>query len=90
MKAVAHRPQDLADIEAILAPHPMINARWVRRWVRGCAAALELPEILTDLDSLLAQRRKRRGLAPWGGTEKNFAGMDWIWKVFGSVITVKS
>lgn len=60
MKAVAHRPQDLADIEAILAAHPKINARRVRRWVREFAAALEIPEILTDLEALLAQRRKRR------------------------------
>lgn len=60
MKAVAHRPQDLADIEAILAAHPKINARRVKRWVREFAAALEIPEILTDLEALLAQRRKRR------------------------------
>jgi len=60
MKAVAHRPQDLADIEAILAAHPKIKTRRVRRWVREFAAALEMPEILTDLEALLAQRRKRR------------------------------
>ncbi|MFZ5453111.1 MAG: hypothetical protein ACOZF2_14735 [Thermodesulfobacteriota bacterium] len=60
MKAVAHRPQDLADIEAILAAHPKINTRRVRRWVREFAVALEIPEILTDLEALLAQGRKRR------------------------------
>jgi predicted nucleotidyltransferase len=58
MKAVAHRPQDLTDIEAILAAHPKINVRRVRRWVREFAAALEMPEILNDLEMLLSQRRK--------------------------------
>jgi hypothetical protein len=58
MKAVAHRPQDLTDIEAILAAHPKINVRRVRCWVLEFAAALEMPEILNDLEVLLSQRRK--------------------------------
>ena len=58
MKAVAHRPQDLTDIEAILAAHAKINVRRVRRWVREFAAALSMPEILNDLEVLLSQRRK--------------------------------
>jgi len=56
MKAVAHRPQDLADIEAILAAHPKLNLRRVRRWVREFAAALSMPEILNDLEALLSRR----------------------------------
>ncbi|MBM4274340.1 MAG: hypothetical protein FJ134_07770 [Deltaproteobacteria bacterium] len=71
MKAVAHRPQDLADIEAMLAAHPKLNLRRVRRWVREFSAALEMPEILIDLEGLLSQRRKWRRLAALGGTEKN-------------------
>jgi hypothetical protein len=58
MKAVAHRPQDLADIEAILAVHPKLNLRRVRRWVQEFAAALSMPEIVSDLEALLAQRPK--------------------------------
>jgi predicted nucleotidyltransferase len=58
MKAVAHRPQDLADIEAILAAHPKLNLRRVRRWVREFAAVLSMPEILNDLEVLLSQRKK--------------------------------
>jgi len=58
MKAVAHRPQDLLDIEAILAAHPKIDVRRVRRWVREFSAALEMPEILNDLEVLLSQRHK--------------------------------
>jgi hypothetical protein len=34
MKAVAHRPRDLGDIEAMLAAHPELNPRRVRHWVR--------------------------------------------------------
>jgi len=58
MKAVAHRPQDLGDIEAILAAQPNLNLRRVRRWVREFAAALSMPEILNDLEALLSQRKK--------------------------------
>jgi predicted nucleotidyltransferase len=60
MKAVAHRSQDLTDIEAILAAHPKVNVRRVRRWVREFAAALETPEILNDLEVLLSRRKKKR------------------------------
>jgi predicted nucleotidyltransferase len=60
MKAVAHRPQDLADIEAILAAHQKLNLRRVRRWVREFAAALSMPEILNDLEALLSRRTKRK------------------------------
>jgi len=60
MKAVAHRPQDLADIEAILSAHPKLNLRRVRRWVREFAAALSMPEILNDLETLLSRRKKKK------------------------------
>ena len=60
MKVVAHRPRDLDDIEAILAAHPKLNLRRVRRWVREFSAALKMPEILNDLEALLSQRRQRR------------------------------
>jgi hypothetical protein len=60
MKAVAHRPRDLADIESILDAHPKLNRRRVRRWVREFSAALGMPEILNDLEFILAKRRKRR------------------------------
>jgi predicted nucleotidyltransferase len=60
MKAVAHRPQDLADIEAILAVQARLNLRRVRRWVQAFAEALSMPEIFHDLETLLSQSRKRR------------------------------
>lgn len=59
MKAVAHRPQDLADIEAIVAAHPRLDLSRVRRWVSEFATALEMPAILHDLEALLAPGRKK-------------------------------
>jgi hypothetical protein len=61
MKAVAHRPQDLLDIEAILDSHTDLNRRHIRRWVREFSSALEMPDLLQDLERLMARRRKRRG-----------------------------
>jgi len=59
MKAVAHRPRDMADIEALLGAQPKLDLRRVRRWVRQFSAAMEMPEVLDDLESLLARHRKR-------------------------------
>ncbi|HMC67214.1 MAG TPA: nucleotidyltransferase [Gemmataceae bacterium] len=56
MKAIAHRPRDMADIEAVLDVHPKLDLRRVRRWVRDFAAILEMPELLEDLEVLLARR----------------------------------
>ena len=60
LKAVAHRPRDLADIESILDAHPKLDLRRVRRCVRNFSSALEMPEILSDLEGILTQRRKRK------------------------------
>lgn len=57
MKAVARRARDLADIEAILDAHPTIDVERVRRWVREFSDALETPEMLADLENILARRR---------------------------------
>lgn len=59
MKAVAHRPRDLADIEAILDAHPDLNLKRVRRWLREFATALEMPELLDDIERLVRRHRKK-------------------------------
>jgi len=59
MKAIAHRPRDLADIESILDAHPKLNLRRVRRWVKEFSRAIEMPEILNDLENILERKRKR-------------------------------
>jgi len=64
MKAVAHRPQDLVDIQSILDAHPRLNRALVRRWVRQFANVLDMPELVDDLEKLLRRsapaRKKRR------------------------------
>jgi hypothetical protein len=58
MKAVSHRPRDIADIESILDVHTKLNLRRVRRWVKEFSKAVEAPEILTDLEKILAKKKK--------------------------------
>lgn len=60
MKAVAHRPRDLADIEAVLDAHPRLNLRRIRRWVSEFSVALDMPEILKDLENILRRGRRRK------------------------------
>ena len=60
MKAVAHRPRDLVDIEAVLDAHPRLDLRRIRRWVREFSAALDMPDILKDLENILRRRRGRK------------------------------
>jgi predicted nucleotidyltransferase len=53
MKAIARRPRDVADIESIVTANPELDRDRIRRWVREFAEILEMPEILTDLESLI-------------------------------------
>jgi hypothetical protein len=65
MKAVAHRPQDLLDVDSLIDAHPRLDVRHVRRWVRQFATVLDSPQILADLDARLARRKgraRRRGM----------------------------
>jgi hypothetical protein len=45
MKAVAHRPKDLADIQAIAASHPNLDRERIRQWVEQFGEALDMPEL---------------------------------------------
>ncbi len=45
MKAVAHRPKDLEDIEAISTNQPHLDKERVRYWVEQFGEALELPDL---------------------------------------------
>lgn len=45
LKAVAHRPQDLIDIQSIAASHPGLDRGRVRFWVDQFGAALETPDL---------------------------------------------
>ena len=59
MKAIAHRPQDLRDIEGLLDVFPTANVESVRRWIRDFATAAELPDLPDEFEKLLAQRKAR-------------------------------
>jgi hypothetical protein len=59
MKAVASRPRDLADIEALVDAYPELNARKVRSYVRAFASILEMPEIFERIDAILKRRPSR-------------------------------
>lgn len=57
LKAIAHRPHDLADIDTLLSVHPRVNRRRIRGIVRSFAEVLDAPEIIGDLERLLRRRR---------------------------------
>lgn len=58
MKAVAHRPRDLADIEAVLDRNPHLDLDRAKDWIRDFSAALDRPEIFDDFLALVRKRRR--------------------------------
>ena len=53
MKAVANRPKDLEDIQAIAASHPDLDKERIRLWVEQFGEALDLPELWKMISQLL-------------------------------------
>jgi hypothetical protein len=58
MKAVAHRGRDLADIEGLLDANPDLDLDAVRAVVREFSEALEMPEILDDLEAAIRRSQE--------------------------------
>jgi hypothetical protein len=56
MKAVAHRPRDIADIEGIVDAHPNLDEDRIRMWIAQFAEMLEMPEILSDTEKILSRK----------------------------------
>ena len=56
MKAVAGRPRDRSDIESLLDAHDELDIARVREVVGGFTEALAAPELLADLDAILAAK----------------------------------
>lgn len=52
MKAVANRPQDLADIQSIVEMNPVLDKTYIRKSVEEFAAILEKPEMVADLERI--------------------------------------
>lgn len=53
LKAVAHRPRDIADIESILTTHDDLDLNWIIQRTEEFALVLESPEILADLKTTI-------------------------------------
>lgn len=64
MKAIAHRPQDLRDIEGLLDAFPKADVESVRRLIREFATAAEIPTLPDEFERLLAQRKSRSEQLP--------------------------
>lgn len=60
MKSLAMRPNDITDINGLLAVNEKIDLRRVRRWVRAFAEELDAPEIIDQVETLLTAARKSR------------------------------
>ena len=52
MKAVAHRPKDLMDIQSIAASHPNLDKERIRSWVGQFGEALDWPELWNEIEKL--------------------------------------
>lgn len=76
-KAIAGRPVDLADAEALLTLYPDIDIARARRRVADLSLLAEAPQILEGFDALVAARktsttrRTRRSTAKKGPRRKN-------------------
>ena len=64
MKAIAHRPQDLRDIEGLLDVFPDANLARVSQFIREFAAAADLLDLPMEFEKLLEQRRPQSIPAP--------------------------
>lgn len=53
-KAIAHRPQDLLDIQAIIASQSTLDRERIRRWVQEFAQVLDMPELWDDIAAWLS------------------------------------
>ncbi len=52
LKAIAHRPKDMLDIQSLVETHPKLDVKRVEMWVRDFADALEAPELWEDIAAL--------------------------------------
>ena len=53
MKAIARRPKDLLDIQAIAASHPTLDKKRIQYWVEQFGEALDLPDLWKNISRLL-------------------------------------
>ncbi len=75
MKAIAHRPQDLQDIQAVVRANPQLDVKRIRVQVQEFAKALEMPELWKDIAKLfrpyqIQKKKARRGRLKYGRKKK--------------------
>jgi hypothetical protein len=58
MKAVAHRPKDMLDIQGIAESQPHLDRERIAFWVRQFAEALNMPELWDDVEKILRGERE--------------------------------
>jgi hypothetical protein len=56
MKMVAHRPQDMIDVQTLLQTFPKLDRKRVQKWVKEFSSVLENPDILADFKKLLKSK----------------------------------
>lgn len=52
LKAVAHRPKDLIDIQTVIDSHPDLDIKRIKQWVTSFADILEMPSLWTDIEGM--------------------------------------
>jgi Nucleotidyl transferase of unknown function (DUF2204) len=60
MKAVAHRPQDMLDLQTLLQANPTVDVDTVRRWVREFGIATAMSDLIEDFDKAVVRWHKSR------------------------------
>lgn len=53
MKAVAHRPKDFLDIKEVVATHPNLDKKRIKKWVTDFAEVLEMPDLWKQIEAIL-------------------------------------
>jgi len=56
IKAVAHRSRDLSDIESLVEANAKLDVDRILRWVGEFASALEMPDLLSDLEAIISRK----------------------------------
>jgi predicted nucleotidyltransferase len=56
LKAVARRPKDMLDIEAVIAAQDELDEERIGFWVQQFAELLEMPEVWTDIEKMMRNR----------------------------------
>ena len=54
LKAIAHRPKDMIDIQQLVQANPDLDLERIRGWLLQFAELLESPELWTDVEPLLS------------------------------------